>query len=160
MKEVYTFSYQVADIENITQEQQNLLQSARQARKNAYAPYSNFHVGAAVLLSNGEVVLGNNQENAAYPSGICAERAAIFAAMANQPSASIIRLAIAAGKKGDPFPISPCGSCRQVLVEYENRQKKQFEILFEFGDDKVIIVDAAADLLPFAFRADMLNARD
>lgn len=159
-KETFTFSYQLVAVDSLEKEQSELLQSARRARKNAYAPYSNFQVGAAVQLADGKVILGNNQENAAYPSGICAERAAIFAAMANQPNAVIRRLAIAAGSAGDPMPVSPCGACRQVLVEYENLQGKAFEIMFEFGTDQVIVVHAASDLLPFAFRSDVLLARE
>jgi cytidine deaminase len=111
---------------------QNLMNSAVEARKNAYAPYSKFRVGAAILLDNNEIVLGSNQENAAYPSGLCAERVAIFYAGANYPTAKIKIIAISAtsDSQANTTPIPPCGSCRQSIAEYEQRQETPITIYF------------------------------
>jgi cytidine deaminase len=130
-----------------------LIEHAKQAMKNAYAPYSKFHVGAALLLSNGEIILGSNQENIAYPSGLCAERTALFAAGSNFPDQKVLKLAVVAN--GDLLPrtsvLSPCGSCRQVMAETANRQKSAFEILLLNPDGSVMIFDGIHDLLPFVF---------
>ena len=131
-----------------------LVERAQQSAKDAYAPYSKFHVGAAVLLDSGEVVAGNNQENAAYPSGLCAERVAVFYAMANHPKATIEAIAIAALSddsllKTPPFP---CGACRQVLVEYEYRQKKPIRFILHAQSGRTIVMEGIDNLLPFPFR--------
>jgi len=132
---------------------QNLMQQANSARKNAYAPYSNFYVGAAVLLDNKKVILGNNQENAAYPSGLCAERVALFSAMANFPENKIKALAITASPKDNNLsnPVAPCGSCRQVIAEYEFKQQIKLPIYFMGKVGKIIKVNSIKDLLPLAF---------
>lgn len=111
---------------------QSLMQQSITARHNAYAPYSNFTVGCAILLENGEVVTGNNQENAAYPSGLCAERVAIYAAGAQYPGVAIEMMALTASPIDDSLtiPVPPCGACRQAIAEYENRQKKFYSYLF------------------------------
>lgn len=131
----------------------SLLQRAKVAMENAYAPYSKFNVGAAVLLKNGEIILGSNQENIAYPSGLCAERTALFAAGANYPNQIVKKLAIVAN--GDLLPsssvLSPCGSCRQVMAETSNRQKEAFEIILLNPDGSVMVFDGIEDLLPFGF---------
>ena len=110
----------------LTAQEQELLQQAHTAAGMAYAPYSNFYVGAALMLDNGEICLGNNQENAAYPSGICAERVAIFAASATHPKARVTQMAVVAhaANRTLDHPISPCGACRQVLAEYEMKFKE------------------------------------
>jgi cytidine deaminase len=130
-----------------------LLQAARQAIQTAYAPYSNFQVGAAVLLDDGTIVKGSNQENAAYPSGLCAERTAIFAASATYPSQKVLMVAVSAQRKGvDSFvAANPCGACRQVLSEYENRQSQPIKIVMEAGEGKIYICDAVNMLLPMKF---------
>ena len=117
---------------------QNLMEQAVSVRKNAYAPYSNFKVGTALLLDNGQIVLGSNQENAAYPSGLCAERVAIYHAGAVYPDAKILKMAITAASDTNKTsqPIPPCGACRQSIAEYEIRQDTPIEIYFmgEIGE--------------------------
>ena len=131
---------------------QALMEKAEKATEAAYAPYSEFHVGAAVQLDNGEVILGNNQENIAYPSGLCAERVAVFAAMANFPNAVIETIAVYA--HSDRFElkeaVSPCGACRQVLAEYESRQGKPIRVILSSGG-KILILNSSHDLLPLVF---------
>ena len=121
------------------------------AAKCAYAPYSNFNVGAAVLFEGGEIVYGNNQENIAYPSGLCAERVALFSAGATHPEKPVIGMAIVAMKNGVIQPsIAPCGACRQVMLETEQRYRQTMRILL-CGKDETIIIPLAKDLLPFSF---------
>ena len=121
--------------------------------EKAYAPYSKFQVGASLLLSNGEIVSGNNQENIAYPSGLCAERVALFYAGANYPNVKVDTICIVA--KGDLLPkenlLTPCGGCRQVMIEKENRQKQAFRTILISQNNRVLIFNSAIDLLPFAF---------
>ncbi|SCY44763.1 cytidine deaminase [Nonlabens sp. Hel1_33_55] len=123
------------------------------ARSNAYAPYSKFTVGCALMLENGEIIHGNNQENAAYPSGLCAERVAIFAAGANYPGVAIVRMAITASPVDDSFekPVPPCGACRQSIAEYESRQDQPIEIFFMGASGTVARSGSLADLLPLIF---------
>lgn len=155
MKDIqHTIRYKLYENEEeLNQEDISLLQHAKKAMENAYAPYSKFNVGAAVLLSNGEVVLGSNQENIAYPSGLCAERTALFAAGSNFPNQKVERLAIVAN--GALLPqtavLSPCGSCRQVMAETSNRQKATFEIILLNPNGTVMVFDGINDLLPFGF---------
>ena len=122
----------VAQMSELTDAERTLVEQAIEATNRSYAPYSNFHVGAAILLKNGTTIMGCNQENAAFPSGICAERSAIFAAGAQYPDQPVIMLAIAARKeKGElqEDPVSPCGPCRQVIIETETRFKQPVRIL-------------------------------
>lgn len=135
-----------------------LVANAREAAKNAYAPYSKFCVGAAILLDNGTVVTGNNQENAAYPSGLCAERVALFAAVSNYRSNVINAIAIAAynGSEFISEPISPCGACRQVLLEYEKRQEVPIRIIL-YGKEKVYIAPSSLSLMPLCFDSSYLK---
>lgn len=132
---------------------QNLMQQAVEIRKQAYAPYSKFRVGAALLLDNGKVVLGSNQENAAYPSGLCAERVAIFHAGAIYPNAKILQMAITAASDTTPTtaPIPPCGSCRQSIAEYEIKQETPIEIYFMGETGAIYKSDSLKNLLPFMF---------
>lgn len=129
-----------------------LLEQAKITALNAYAPYSKYHVGAAVLLEDGTIITGNNQENAAYPSGLCAERTALFYANANYPDKAVKAIAIAAHNKGkySKDVCTPCGSCRQVLVEVENRYDMPVEIIM-YGEGQIYEVDSIRDLLPLSF---------
>ncbi|MCK8479677.1 cytidine deaminase [Psychroserpens algicola] len=130
-----------------------LMENAIEARHNAYAPYSKFLVGAAILLDNGEVVTGNNQENASYPSGLCAERTAIYYAGAKFPNAKILKMALTAGSQiqTTKTPIPPCGACRQAIAEYEFKQDDPIEIYFMGETGKVVKSDSLANLLPLGF---------
>jgi cytidine deaminase len=136
----------------------NLVESARKATQTAYAPYSGYQVGAAVLLENGQVVTGSNQENAAYPSGLCAERTALFYANAQYPNSPVVAVAIAAFNKGDYSKdvCTPCGSCRQVFAEIEMRYNKQVRIIM-CGRDQIYEVDSIQALLPLSFGKESLN---
>ena len=127
-----------------------LLEKAEQNLNNAYAPYSKFNVSSAIKLKNGTIVLGTNQENAAYPSGICAERVAIFYAGANFPNEIIEEIAIVTATS-NPTPFSPCGACRQVLLEYEYKQKQPIKVVMKSGQSKIWCFNNINDLLPFAF---------
>ena len=137
----------------------SLMQQAILARANAYAPYSKFHVGAAVLLENGKVVIGNNQENASYPSGLCAERVAIFQAGALYPGIAIKTVAITATSKNYIVeePAAPCGNCRQAIIEYEQKQKTPIAILLMGEKGEVIKITSMADILPLAFSSSFLE---
>ena len=140
-------------IQELPADIQNLMNKAIEVRKKAYAPYSKFKVGAAILLDNGEIVIGSNQENAAYPSGLCAERVAIFHAGAVYPEATILKIAITAASDINKTitPIPPCGSCRQSMAEYEIRQNSPIEIYF-MGETGAIHKSASLkNLLPFMF---------
>lgn len=145
-------------LEELPGEIQTLFQHSFEAREKAYAPYSQFKVGAAVLLSNGEVVIGSNQENAAYPSGLCAERTAIFAAGAQYPDQQIKALVVSvksANKKVD-VPTPPCGACRQSIAEYEFKQKSPIAIYFRGEIGAIVKTDCLLDLLPLAFDSSFL----
>ncbi|MEZ7496138.1 cytidine deaminase [Leeuwenhoekiella aequorea] len=146
------------ELSELPQDIQNLMQAAFVARDNAYAPYSQFHVGAAILLDNGEIIKGSNQENAAYPSGLCAERTAIYYAGANFPDAKIIMMAISAKAKNKETltPIPPCGSCRQAIAEYEVKQKQPIAIYFMGERGSVIKSDSLQNLLPLLFTQEYL----
>jgi cytidine deaminase len=139
-------------------EDQKLLVLAEKARNTAYAIYSEFLVGAAVLLDNGKIVCGNNQENAAYPSGMCAERVAIWAAISQNPDSLIKKIFISAKSVRHKVsePVSPCGSCRQTIAEYEFRQKSPIAVYFTGETGKIIKANALIDLLPFAFNNTLL----
>ena len=140
-------------INELPSEIQSLMNQAIETRKNAYAPYSKFRVGAAILLDNGKIVLGSNQENAAYPSGLCAERVAIFQAGAIYPNAKIVKLAITAASDTNPTlsPIPPCGACRQSIAEYEFKQDTPIEIYFMGGSGEVYKSNSINNLLPLSF---------
>jgi len=130
-----------------------LLTQAREITAQAYAPYSNFHVGAVALLENGELVVGTNQENASYPVGICAERVLLGSAATIHPNVPIVAMAISYNSKEvkSDHPISPCGMCRQALLEYETRTEKPIKIILSGQKGKVFIINTAFNLLPFAF---------
>jgi cytidine deaminase len=155
MKEItITTQFKVFDsIQDLPNDIQNLMLKAVEIRKNAYAPYSKFKVGVAILLDNGKIVLGSNQENAAYPSGLCAERVAIFYAGANYPEAKILKMAITAASDSyqTSTPIPPCGSCRQSIAEYEIRQETPIEIYFMGEIGAIYKSESLKNLLPFMF---------
>ncbi|MFR2733122.1 cytidine deaminase [Hoylesella buccalis] len=151
-------SIQSYQLDELSPQDQELVQSAIRATNNAYANYSRFYVGAALRLENGKIVIGANQENAAFPSGLCAERTAVFAAQANCPDSPIETLAIAGrNEKGVlPNPITPCGACRQVILEIEDRYKKPIKILL-YGTQKIYCVRSVKDLLPLSFVDDNMR---
>jgi len=139
--------------EELGTDQQMLVQKAIEAAKSAYAPYSQYMVGAAALLENGLTVIGNNQENAAYPSGLCAERVAIFYAGARYPGVPVRSIAIAA-KRDDILqdePVAPCGACRQVLYEKESQGKALLEVIL-VGSQRIQVIKQVSDLLPLPFK--------
>lgn len=157
--EVAIEQYNNAD--ELTEKEKNLLQEARVAVTNSYAPYSEFHVGAAVLLENGEIIHGNNQENTAYPSGLCAERVALFYAKSKYPDVAVKAIAITA--KADHFvikePIAPCGSCRQVIAETEHRQKNKIRVIMQGQQGPVVATEGIDNLLPMVFQEDKLKKK-
>ena len=145
-------NYDFVNESELSKEDLELVNRAKEATNNSYANYSHFNVGAALRLENGDIIIGANQENAAFPSGLCAERTAVFAAQAQHPDQPIEALAIAA-KNVNGFikePISPCGPCRQVILEVEDRYKKPVRIIL-YGTDGIYIIKSVKDLLPFSF---------
>lgn len=138
------------DSTKISSKTKSLLIKAEENLHNAYAPYSNFKVSSAIRLKNGEIILGTNQENAAYPSGICAERVAVFYAGSTFPNEIIEEIAIVT-ETSNETPFSPCGACRQVLLEYEHKQKQPIRVVMKSGNSKIWCFDSISDLLPFAF---------
>lgn len=150
----FSFNYKLLSHYNsLPEKDQILVNSAFSAMERAYAPYSEFRVGASVLLGNGEIIQGNNQENLAYPSGLCAERVALFYAGANFPKEVIDTICIVA--KGtfvsEELLLSPCGACRQVMVESAMRQSTPIRVIMVNQDNRTLIVNSVEDLLPFAF---------
>lgn len=148
----------VYPLEECSETEKKLIEAAKKATEKAYAPYSGFSVGAALLLGNGEIVSGNNQENAAYPSGLCAERTTVFYANANYPDEKVMAIAIAANYKGSftEDVITPCGACRQVLLETENRFHSPMKVLM-YSEKGVYVMESIRDLLPLSFGDEMLK---
>ena len=126
--------------------------AAMEAMKTAYAPYSNFNVGAAVRFEDGDIVKGSNQENAAYPSGLCAERTTLFYASASRPDKAMTAIAIVAGQNGTlcSSPVTPCGACRQVMAQYQTKSGRPMQVIL-IGGDKIWKFEKVEDLLPFIF---------
>lgn len=152
-KQILELSYRIYALDELPEESRKLVDAALEATRRSYAPYSHFYVGAAVKLDNGVIVTGNNQENVAFPSGLCAERTALFYANAQYPEVPVKALAIVArdsSGKVTQEPISPCGACRQVMLETENRFGKPMQILLASAEE-VIVVERASALLPLAF---------
>jgi cytidine deaminase len=143
----------------LTESEQLLMQAAREATHKSYAPYSRFHVGAAVLLENGTIFSAGNQENAAFPSGSCAEQSVIYWVGANYPGQQIRSIAVLARPGGSEVfrPVSPCGACRQSLLEYEHRQQQPIRLLMMKPDGGVIVSESISNLLPAKFDADDLR---
>jgi len=160
MKEVKIEStiYVYDSLEELPSETQLLMGKAAEAREKAYAPYSNFQVGTALLLDNNEIITGSNQENASYPSGLCAERTAIYYANSQYPNAKILSMAITAGSKNNKTtsPIPPCGACRQAIAEYEVKQDAPIEIYFMGEIGKVAKSNSLSNLLPLIFDKSVL----
>lgn len=163
MDKVFTIKYQEVSLEELSLEDAQLVASAKEAACRAHNPYSHFFVGAALRLDNGVIVQGSNQENLAYPSGLCAERTAMFYAASQYPDCGMESLAvIGATMEGDYQPLpqidqlrfcaaSPCGSCRQVMAEYEAGQGRKMRFLLYHSDSKIVILEGVDSLLPFAF---------
>lgn len=148
----------IYEMAELSEEDRLLVEAAKRATNGSYAPYSKFNVGAAVRLQDGTIVLGANQENAAYPSGLCAERTALFAAGAQYPETPVVALAIAArkGKRFLPKPVSPCGACRQVISGMEERFGIPIRILL-YGTDGILVSDGITPLLPLRFVDEDMN---
>jgi cytidine deaminase len=155
--------YQVFDDpETLEDPERELLEAAEAAIENAYAPYSGYRVGAAVRLENGMVIPGSNQENAAFPSGLCAERVALFCAASQYPDVAVTAIAVTAKNEtiDNPEPLTPCGACRQVMAETEGRWHTPLRILLGRVDGKVYLLDGINNLLPLTFSADKLKKPD
>jgi cytidine deaminase len=149
MKKELTIHYEIFDDEKeLSEEDKNLLRLAKSAMNKAYSPYSNFNVGTAVLLNNGNVQIGNNQENSSYSATICAERVALFAASAESDS-PINKIAIVCSSDKQNDTSGPCGICRQVMYEYERRHNQKIKIIL--GGDKIMVFDGVENLMPFPF---------
>lgn len=149
----YTFNFkEYASIGDLPSEYQTLVNKAVDAQKSSYSPYSNFAVGASVLLANGEILQGSNQENGAFPSGMCAERVALFYAGSKYPGVAVKAIAISASFKGaGPLePISPCGACRQVMLETRNIGNTPMEVIM-VGERRIYVIDDVTLMLPFSF---------
>ena len=158
--EKYNISCEVSIYQDneLPQEDRELIELAKGATGHSYSPYSHFQVGAALRLADGTIVTGSNQENASYPLGLCAERTAIFHAQHTYPEQPITAIAIAAFANGHfyPEPISPCGACRQVMLEVEDRYKQPIRVLL-YGSDGTHVVESVKDLLPFQFVGDSMQ---
>ncbi len=151
-KEINIKYSEYTDVDDLPEDINSLIEAAKESVSRAYAKYSGFYVGAALMLENGEIITGNNQENAAYPSGLCAERVAMFYANSKYPDIPVTTMAICAKTEGSFVndPAAPCGSCRQVLIETELRFKKDIKIVL-YGEDKIIVFNCVKDLLPKFF---------
>lgn len=150
--------YLYDSMDELSDSDKKLMQAAIEATKSSYAPYSNFNVGAALLMEDDTVITGNNQENAAYPSGMCAERVAIWKAGSSFPNKRVKKIAISAISKNKTVdkPVGPCGACRQTLLEYEVNQEEPIEVLFMGEVGKVVKAESITSLLPFSFDSSYL----
>lgn len=144
--------------EDMSAEERELVEAAKKATETSYSPYSHFQVGAALRLPDGEIILGSNQENAAYPVGSCAERTALFWCGANRPGVIITAIAVAAQTEGrfTQNPIAPCGMCRQALLEVENKQGKHIRVLL-YGEQGTHCIESVEALMPLTFNADSMD---
>ena len=149
----------IADLNELQHDEIKLINNAKSALASAYSSYSGFSVGASVLLESGDIVNGSNQENVAYPSGLCAERVALFYTSSQYPNQKIKTIAISAFSENFEIKeyISPCGGCRQVMAEYEEKQAQPIRILLHSPNNKVLIANSVEDLLPFIFRSPELK---
>jgi len=161
-KQTFQIQYILSDDQRELMEQDSLLlDKAKEASIKAYAPYSGFRVGAAVLLGNGEIITGNNQENASYPQGLCAERVALFSAKAQYPEQQIVTIAV----YGNPLNfqmndcVSPCGGCRQVMSECELNNKQKIRVILGGNSGKIMLIDGMENLLPFQFSANDIHSK-
>ena len=144
-----------ASLEELPAEARKLMECAMESAHRAYAPYSNFHVGAAVLLADGTMVQGSNQENIAYPSGLCAERTALFSASAQYPDKAVEALAVVGHFEGEFTEASPCGACRQVMAEYESRYGRKLTVFCYLKGGRIRRIMGVESLLPFGFDAEL-----
>ena len=158
-EEKINLTFLKAHFNELGEPEQQLIDKAKSAYSNAYAPYSGFLVGAAVLLENNEIICGNNQENVAYPSGLCAERVALYYAGANYPNVKVKTIAISAKSKTYDITdvVSPCGACRQVMAEYQQNQHKNIRVLLHSPNNELLIANSVEDLLPFMFNSEQLR---
>ncbi|HQV01634.1 MAG: cytidine deaminase [Bacteroidia bacterium] len=147
-------------IDSLPALEKNLMLAAMQAAQSAYAPYSSFFVGAAAQLENGTIVLGSNQENAAYPSSLCAERVALFSVGAQHPDIPVVAIAVTAfmGNLDNQHPVSPCGACRQVMSEFEHRYGKPVKMIMMASPNQIIVLESVKQLLPFTFNSDSMKS--
>lgn len=160
MQHKFEFEYTLLDNKNsLNADDQVLLENAKEATKTAYAPYSNFYVGAAARLSNGQIVIGSNQESTSFPVGICAERALLNSIGSQFPGLTINAIAVSyqPRDKDSIEPISPCGMCRQSLLDYENRFGHAIKIILSGMTGQVMVIPSAANLLPFGFDGSILK---
>jgi len=160
MQKKYEFDYEILDHAGLLSDpDQALLNAAIKATETAYAPYSNFKVGAAALLSTGQIVIGSNQESASFPVGICAERTLLNSVGSQYPEATILSMAISYDPLNKPSvaPISPCGMCRQALLDYENRYQAPIKIFLAGKSGQVMVIASASYLLPFGFDGSILK---
>lgn len=150
---ISTSGFVYDDINELPEDDRNLMNAAIEATHNSYSPYSRFRVGAALLMEDDTIITGSNQENAAYPSGMCAERVAVWKAGATFPGKKIKKIAITANslEKVVDIPVGPCGACRQALLEFEINQKEPMEVLFMGAVGKVVKVESVNATLPFSF---------
>jgi len=148
-----------AHFSDLDLQDQKLITNAKDSFLTAYAPYSGFLVGASIYLENGKIINGSNQENVAYPSGLCAERVAMFYVGAKFPNVKIKTIAVSVFSKNFEVTdiISPCGACRQVMAEYEDKQKQSIKVLLHSPNDQVLIANKVQDLLPFMFKSPHLK---
>jgi cytidine deaminase len=146
--------FKVVNHAGLSNEDAILIAKASETLQDAYAPYSGFRVAAALLLDNGVIVTGTNQENAAYPSGMCAERVALYSFAAQYPGATITRMVVVANRRDEHslVPATSCGSCRQVMLEFEHRQPKPYPVVMYYSEDEWIIARSAESLLPYSFK--------
>lgn len=160
MLKKFEFEYEsFADASALSKEDAALLEAARKATSTAFAPYSNFKVGAAARLNSGAIIIGSNQESASYPVGICAERALLNSIGSQFPEASIVSLAVSYDPVGKPSiePLSPCGMCRQSILDYENRYQAPIRVILSGLEGEVMTFKTASDLLPFGFNGSILK---
>lgn len=160
MKQKFEFEFEYLDDPKLLNDADgSLLKAARNATKTAFAPYSNFKVGAAALLSNGQIVIGSNQESASYPVGICAERTLLNSIGSQFSSETIIAMAISYDTAKDPCdaPISPCGMCRQSLLDFETRYQSPIKIILAGKSGPIMVIASAKNLLPFGFDGSILE---
>ena len=157
-KEILLKYAEITDFTQLSKLEKTLIKRAVESANSAYAPYSKFNVGSALVLGNNQIIIGSNQENASFPAGICAERVALFSSHANYPQEIIKQIAITAIAENFSLsePVGPCGVCRQVLLEYEEKQGSDIEVLL-FDTKKIIKLARAKDLLPFYFKEDRLK---
>lgn len=157
-KEIKILFEEIAGYAELSETEKQLFEAAKKVRESAYAPYSHFKVGCAVLLENGEIVTGSNQENAAYPSGLCAERTTIYWTSANYPGVKMKKLFVIGAPDSalTSVPIPPCGSCRQSILEYEALQGDNIEIYFSSLSGEIYKTSSVRDLLPFSFDSSFL----